>query len=169
MDVIQVKATDVDSTNLTYHFVNSSGEIVQTIGPFSIGEISGLVQLVHAVDYETDQRVYQIEIIVTVSKKGSWFLLFHPLGRVLGSFSFNPPPPPPPPSHELQYINELTSGFTRLSMKTKYVCRGLISLYVNFHKNRTMWLSNLHVRIRRWGEKEKKRSVFVVSGKNRIF
>ena len=24
-------------------------------------------------------------------------------------------------------------------MKTKYVCRGLISPYVNFHYNRTMW------------------------------
>ena len=24
-------------------------------------------------------------------------------------------------------------------MKTKYVCRGLIGLYVNFHNNRTMW------------------------------
>ena len=94
MDVIQVKATDVDSTNLTYHFVNSSGEIVQTIGPFSIGEISGLVQLENAVDYETDQRVYQIEIIVTVSKKGSWFLLFHPLAS-FGLFFLQTPPPPP--------------------------------------------------------------------------
>ena len=47
-------------------------------------------------------------------------------------------------------------------MKTKYVCRGLISLYVNFHKNRTMWLSNLHVRIRRWG-KRKKSGVFLWS------
>ena len=43
-------------------------------------------------------------------------------------------------------------------MKTKYVCSGLISLYVNFHNNRTMWSSkftckNLHV-----GEKEKEPS-----------
>ena len=38
-------------------------------------------------------------------------------------------PPPPPISHELQYIS-VTSGFTKLSMKTKNVCRGL-SLYVN--------------------------------------
>ena len=48
-----------------------------------------------------------------------------------GSFSS------PPTSHDLHYIS-LTSGFTRLSMKTKYVCRGPISLYVNFHSNRTM-------------------------------
>ena len=40
-------------------------------------------------------------------------------------------------------------------MKTKYVCRGLISLYVKFHNNRTMWSTNLHVKICRWGEKEK--------------
>ena len=46
-----------------------------------------------------------------------------------GSFSF--------PKHNLQYIS-VTSGFTRLSMKTKYVFRSLISLYVNFHSNRTM-------------------------------
>ena len=28
-------------------------------------------------------------------------------------------------------------------MKTKYVCRGFISLCVNFHNNRTMWSTNL--------------------------
>ena len=38
-------------------------------------------------------------------------------------------------------------------MKTKYVCRGLISLYV--HNNRTMWSTNLQVKICRRGEKEK--------------
>ena len=27
-------------------------------------------------------------------------------------------------------------------MKTIYVCRGHISLYVNFHSNRTMWSTN---------------------------
>ena len=27
-------------------------------------------------------------------------------------------------------------------MKTKYVCRGFISLYVNFHNNRIMWSTN---------------------------
>ena len=35
-------------------------------------------------------------------------------------------------------------------MKTKYVCRGLISLYVNFYNNRTMWSTNLHEKICRW-------------------
>ena len=41
-------------------------------------------------------------------------------------------------------------------MKTKYVCRGLISLYVNFHNNRTMWSTNLHVKICRWGGEGKR-------------
>ena len=40
-------------------------------------------------------------------------------------------------------------------MKTKYVFCGLISLYVNFHNNRTMWSTNLHVKICRWGGEEK--------------
>ena len=40
-------------------------------------------------------------------------------------------------------------------MKTKYVCRGLISIYVNFHNNPNKWSTNLHVKVRRWGEKEK--------------
>ena len=39
-------------------------------------------------------------------------------------------------------------------MKTKYVVCGLFSLYVIFHNNRTMWSTNLHVKICRWGEKE---------------
>ena len=41
-------------------------------------------------------------------------------------------------------------------MPTKYVCRGLISLYVNFHNNRTMWSTNLHVKNCRWGEGKEK-------------
>ena len=41
-------------------------------------------------------------------------------------------------------------------MKTKYVCRGLISLYVRFHNNPTMWSTNLHVKISRWGGGEVK-------------
>ena len=41
-------------------------------------------------------------------------------------------------------------------MKTKYVCRALISLYVNFHNNLTMWSTNLHVKICRWGGGRKK-------------
>ena len=42
-------------------------------------------------------------------------------------------------------------------MKTKYVCRGLINQYVNFHNNRT---TKLHVKICRWGggEGEMKKS-----------
>ena len=66
--------------------------------------------------------------------------------------------PPPPTSDELQFFS-VTSGFTRLIMKTKYVCHDLISLYVNFHNNRTMWSTNLLVKICRWGggkEKEPK-------------
>ena len=49
-------------------------------------------------------------------------------------------------------------------MKTKYVCRGLISLYVNFHNNWTMWSTNLHVKIRRWGggERKKSRSLYFI-------
>ena len=43
-------------------------------------------------------------------------------------------------------------------MKTKYVCRGLISLYVSFHNNRTMWPTNLHVKICRWGGGKGKRA-----------
>ena len=36
-------------------------------------------------------------------------------------------------------------------MMSKYVCRGLISLYVKFHNNRTIWSINLHVKVCRWG------------------
>ena len=39
-------------------------------------------------------------------------------------------------------------------MKTKYVCHGFISPYVNFHYNRTMWSTKLHVKICR-GERKK--------------
>ena len=56
----------------------------------------------------------------------------------------------PPTSRQFQLIS-VTSGFTNLSMNTKYVCRGLISLYVYFHNNRTMWSTNLHIKICRWG------------------
>ena len=67
--------------------------------------------------------------------------------------------PFPITSHELQYIS-VTSGFTRLSMRTKYVCRGLISLYENFCNNRTMWSTNLHVKNCRWWENEKEPDEF---------
>ena len=65
-----------------------------------------------------------------------------------------------PTSHELHFFS-VTSGFTRLSMKTKYICRGLISLYVNFHNNPIKWSTNLHKKIRRWGEKEKEPKAWV--------
>ena len=45
-------------------------------------------------------------------------------------------------------------------MKTKYVWRGPISLYVKFHSNRTMWSTNLHVKICRWGGKGKRATIF---------
>ena len=45
-------------------------------------------------------------------------------------------------------------------MKTKYVCHGLISLYVNFHNNRTMWSTNLHVKICRWGKRKKSHELY---------
>ena len=48
-------------------------------------------------------------------------------------------------------------------MKTKYVCRGLNSLYVYFHNNRMMWSLNLHVKNCRWGGggKEKEPNFFL--------
>ena len=58
--------------------------------------------------------------------------------------------------HDLEYIS-VTSDFTRLNMKTKYVCRGHFSLYVNFHNNRTMGSTNLQVKICRWGGRKKSR------------
>ena len=44
-------------------------------------------------------------------------------------------------------------------MKTKYACRGLISLYGSFHNNRTMWPTNKHVKICRWGGRKKSHTV----------
>ena len=54
-------------------------------------------------------------------------------------------------------------------MKTKYVCRSHISLYVNFHNNRTMWSTNLHVKFCRWGEKEKERRSVQINSTGVIF
>ena len=68
----------------------------------------------------SERKYFDWQKMDCVRKSGSW-LFFHP-----------------PTSPELQY-RCVTSGFTRLSMETKYVCRGLISLYVSFHNNRTMW------------------------------
>ena len=44
-------------------------------------------------------------------------------------------------------------------MRTKYVYRGLISLYVIFRNNWTMWSTNLHAKICKWGGGEGKRAV----------
>ena len=41
-------------------------------------------------------------------------------------------------------------------MKTKYVCRGLISPYVNFRNNRTMWSTNLREKFAGAGGESKK-------------
>ena len=67
----------------------------------------------------------------------------------LGSFSFSTPP-------HTSFFFSLTSGFTRLSIKTKYICRGLISLYVNFHNNPIKWSTNLHVKLCRWRREGKR-------------
>ena len=66
-----------------------------------------------------------------------------------------PPPPPPPPTSPNYDFYGLTNSFTRLTMKTKYVCYSLDSLYVNFHDNRTKWTVTSNTKICRWGEKEK--------------
>ena len=60
------------------------------------------------------------------------------------------PPPPHPTSHTHQLYG-VTSGYTRLIMKTKHACHGLISLLVKFHKNLTMRTLFLHVKNRKWG------------------
>ena len=52
-------------------------------------------------------------------------------------------------------------------MKTKYVFRGLIGLFLNFHNNRTMWSTNLHEKICRWGEWKKSPKFNVGLIKNR--
>ena len=58
------------------------------------------------------------------------------------------PFPPTSLKHELY---GLMSGFTRLVMKIKYVCNGLISLHVSFHGNRTKWTLTSNIKICRWG------------------
>ena len=87
------------------------------------------------------------------------------VSRALGSFLY------PPTSPELQYIS-VTSGFKRMSMETKYVCRGLISLYVSFHNNRTMCSTKLHVRICRvgggGGRRKKSRALLYCCAKHSI-
>ena len=45
-------------------------------------------------------------------------------------------------------------------MKTKYICRGLIGLYIKIHNNRTMWSINLHVEKLQVGGKGKRAKLF---------
>ena len=47
----------------------------------------------------------------------------------------------------------VVGGFTRLIMKTKYVCHGLISPQVNFHNNQMVGTVNFFAKNCRW-EKE---------------
>ena len=56
----------------------------------------------------------------------------------------------PPTSFKHEFYG-VTSGFTRLIMKTKYVCHGLISLHVIFYDNRTKGTETLNTKICRWG------------------
>ena len=60
-------------------------------------------------------------------------------------------------------------------METKYVCRGLISPYVNVDYNRTIWSTNLHVNFAGGGKRKKSRTMsteklllkFAGGGKNK--
>ena len=58
--------------------------------------------------------------------------------------------PFPPTSNEHQFYG-LTSDFTRLIMKIKFVCDCLIYSHVNFHDNRTMRTVILFIKNCRWG------------------
>ena len=63
-----------------------------------------------------------------------------------------------PPTSFKHELYGLTSSFTRLIMKTKYVCHGLISLHVNFHDNRTKWTVTSNIKFCRWGGGKRKKS-----------
>ena len=63
--------------------------------------------------------------------------------------------PPPPPTSLIHEFYVLTSDFTRIILKIKYVFHGLISLHVNFHDNRTKWTLTSNIKNCRWVEKEK--------------
>ena len=63
-------------------------------------------------------------------------------------------------SHERQFYG-LTSGFTRLIMKTKYVFHGLIYFHVNCQDNQTMRTVILIIKNCRWGG-EGKRAIFSI-------
>ena len=57
----------------------------------------------------------------------------------------------PSPSSYKHQFHDVTSGFTRLSIKTKYVCHGLISPYAKFYNNPTIRTENL---LSRWGKEK---------------
>ena len=63
--------------------------------------------------------------------------------------------PFPPTSHKHEFYG-LTSGFTRLIMKTKYVCHGPVSLHVIFHDNRTKVTVTSNIKLCRWGGQGKR-------------
>ena len=93
---------------------------------------------------------------------GSQFLNFCPmvsfffLDKMFGLFSV-----PPPTSHKHEFYG-LTSGFTRLIMRTKYNCyEFVISLHVSFHENRTKWTVISNWKICRWGGGEEKEQNFL--------
>ena len=70
--------------------------------------------------------------------------------------------PTPPTSLKHEFYG-LTSGFTRLIIKTIYPCYGLISLHVNFHDNQTKWTVFSNIKICRWGGGRKKSRTFVIA------
>ena len=59
-----------------------------------------------------------------------------------------------PTSHDQQFYG-VTSGFTRLGLKTKHVCHGLVSPHASFHNNWITRTKILFVKFCRWGDKEK--------------
>ena len=70
----------------------------------------------------------------------------------------------PPTSLKHEFYG-LTTGFTRLFMKTKYACYGLISLHVNFHDKRTKWTINSNIKSCKWVGERKKSPSYEVAGK----
>ena len=71
-----------------------------------------------------------------------------------------PPPPPPHPTSLIHELYGLTSGFTRLIMKTKYACYGLVGMHANFDDNRTKSTETSNMKICRWGKRKKSPRLF---------
>ena len=88
---------------------------------------------------------------------GFFYVYFKKLWKTFKRNLGSSPPPPTSLKHEFY---ALTSGFTRLIMKTKYVCHGLISLHVNFHDNRKKRTVTLNIKSCRWGKRKKSRNLF---------